>query len=113
MSYFAKNDRLRPPRIYPLLVTLKWVCPVCLYQQNHNIMRQIIHIGKLSERELEVLTMISRGMSSRQIAETLNLSLETVNTHRKNILRKTDAPNMMTVIAMAMQRRLLRRDMAA
>ncbi len=42
----------------------------------------------LTSRETEVLQHIARGLSSRQIADTLSLSLHTVNTHRKNILKK-------------------------
>jgi len=44
----------------------------------------------LSRREREVLAMIGRRLSSRDIAETLKLSLHTVNAHRKNIARKLD-----------------------
>lgn len=43
----------------------------------------------LSEREAQVLSLISVGMTSAQIAEKLFISQHTVNTHRKNILRKT------------------------
>jgi DNA-binding CsgD family transcriptional regulator len=43
----------------------------------------------LSEREGQVLSLISLGLTSAQIAEKLCISQHTVNTHRKNILRKT------------------------
>lgn len=43
----------------------------------------------LSERESQVLSLISLGFTSAQIAEKLFISRHTVNTHRKNILRKT------------------------
>lgn len=43
----------------------------------------------LSERESQVLSLISLGYTSQQIAEKLFISLHTVSTHRKNILRKT------------------------
>jgi two-component system invasion response regulator UvrY len=42
----------------------------------------------LSERELEVLKMISRGCKPQEIAETLSLSVKTVGTYRDRILRK-------------------------
>lgn len=45
--------------------------------------------GTLSDREMEILRLISKGLSSKQVAETLNISLHTVNTHRKNMLKKT------------------------
>jgi DNA-binding NarL/FixJ family response regulator len=42
----------------------------------------------LSERELEVLALISEGKSNQQIAEELTISLNTVKTHLKNIFQK-------------------------
>jgi DNA-binding CsgD family transcriptional regulator len=47
----------------------------------------------LSKRELEIAKMVCKDMTSDTIAKTLNLSLHTVNTHRKNILRKIDGKN--------------------
>lgn len=43
----------------------------------------------LSEREKEVLVCLSKGLKNNEIAETLNISVHTVITHRKNIVRKT------------------------
>ncbi len=43
----------------------------------------------LSDRELEILRMIRMGLSSKEIAEKLFLSVHTVNTHRSNILAKS------------------------
>jgi two-component system nitrate/nitrite response regulator NarL len=47
----------------------------------------------LTERELEIARMVCWEYSSERIASELNLSLHTVHTHRKNILRKLDAKN--------------------
>ena len=44
---------------------------------------------ELSERETEVLVLLAKGCSSKEIADKLNISIHTVNTHRKNITRKT------------------------
>ena len=43
----------------------------------------------LTRRETEILKLIVRGNINKQIAEKLNISLNTVLTHRKNILSKT------------------------
>lgn len=43
-----------------------------------------------TSRELEILQLISKGMDSEHIASKLHLSPHTVNTHRRNILKKTD-----------------------
>ena len=45
--------------------------------------------NELSQRELEVLKAISKGYTSKQVAEELHLSVHTVITHRKNITHKT------------------------
>lgn len=45
--------------------------------------------ASLSEREKEVLICLSKGQRNNEIAEALNISVHTVITHRKNIVRKT------------------------
>jgi DNA-binding NarL/FixJ family response regulator len=45
-------------------------------------------IDRLSNRELQVLSLIGRGMSSREAAEALGLSVKTVETHRQSLKRK-------------------------
>jgi len=45
-------------------------------------------IGRLSNRELQVLNLIGRGQSSREAAEALGLSVKTVETHRQSLKRK-------------------------
>jgi DNA-binding NarL/FixJ family response regulator len=45
-------------------------------------------IGQLSNRELQILRMIGRGLSTRQVADTLNLSIKTIEAHRQRIKHK-------------------------
>jgi DNA-binding NarL/FixJ family response regulator len=45
-------------------------------------------VDTLSNRELQVLHMIGKGLSTRQAAEALNLSIKTVESHRQRIKRK-------------------------
>ncbi len=47
----------------------------------------------LSKRELEILSLIAQGHTSKQIASKLNISLETVKDHRKSLLSKSSAKN--------------------
>ena len=52
--------------------------------------QQLLEIGpNLSHRELEIVRLIEAGLSSKEIAEKLFLSVHTVNTHRSNILEKS------------------------
>jgi DNA-binding NarL/FixJ family response regulator len=45
-------------------------------------------IDRLSNRELQILHLIGKGMSTRETANTLNLSIKTVESHRQRIKRK-------------------------
>ena len=45
-------------------------------------------IDRLSNRELQILHMIGKGMSTRETAQSLNLSIKTVESHRQRIKRK-------------------------
>ena len=47
--------------------------------------------GVLSDREIEVLTLIVRGFLNKEIADKLHIGLTTVITHRKNIMKKLGA----------------------
>jgi hypothetical protein len=52
----------------------------------------------LSYREFEIIRLIEAGLSSKEIADKLFLSIHTVNTHRSNILEKTDKSQISDVI---------------
>ncbi len=45
-------------------------------------------IDRLSNRELQILHMIGKGMSTRETAKSLNLSIKTIESHRQRIKRK-------------------------
>lgn len=47
----------------------------------------------LTKKEKEIVQMILEGMESKEIADELNISVNTVGTHRKNILKKLKARN--------------------
>lgn len=53
----------------------------------------------LSEREKEILLKFSQGLNSQEVGEELFISHNTVQTHRKNILKKTGAKNTIEIIS--------------
>lgn len=55
--------------------------------------------AELTERELEVLQLVLKGLSSKEISEKLFISLTTVNTHRQNILIKTGKKSTKELVA--------------
>ncbi len=61
----------------------------------------------LSQREVEVLRLISAGKTDREIAEELIISVRTVTTHVGNILNKTGAANRTEAAIYASQRDLV------
>lgn len=54
---------------------------------------ELTGIKSLSDRELEVLRLIGRGLTTRGVAEALSISVKTVESHRENIKRKIGAEN--------------------
>lgn len=60
--------------------------------------------GELSARETEILSLVSKGFSSADIARVLSLSVHTVNTHRRNILDKLNAGNASDAVRYAGER---------
>lgn len=50
-------------------------------------------LDSLTRRELEVLRLLARGYTYREIAEELFISIKTVETHASNVLRKTQQSN--------------------
>ena len=65
------------------------------------LVRQInepIEKNELSPRETEILKLVVRDFSTKQIAEVLFISEKTVETHRKNILRKTDCSSLVSLV---------------
>ncbi len=63
--------------------------------------------GVLTSREVEILRLVAKEYNSRQIAEILFISERTVETHRKNILRKTGASNLVGLIKYAYANNLI------
>jgi|SRR5690606_7694745 len=56
-----------------------------------------------TRREKEVLTLVLKGINSKQISEELNLSIFTVQTHRKNILKKSGCANLTELLTKAVR----------
>lgn len=50
-------------------------------------------LGKLTQRELEVVMLATSGLSNKDIADHLSISFRTVEVHRRNAMRKTGTSN--------------------
>ena len=70
-------------------------------RENKNLSAKKEETPELSEWELEVLFLMSEGLSSEKIADRLHVSAHTVKTHRKMLLKKLDAKNSAELIRKA------------
>jgi DNA-binding NarL/FixJ family response regulator len=60
-------------------------------------------IGRLTDRELEIFEMIGKGMTTRQIARSLAISPNTVESHREKIKTKLELNNAAELAQRAVQ----------
>ncbi len=60
-----------------------------------------------SSREIEVLNLIAFEFTSKEIADTLYISRETVNTHRRNLMSKLRVKNVAGLIRSAFEHNIL------
>ncbi len=61
----------------------------------------------LTERELEVLKLVAEGLTNRQIALQLNISIKTVQTHRANLMDKLNLHDRTELVRYAIRRGLI------
>lgn len=61
----------------------------------------------LTLREVQILQLILEETSTIEIAKELKLSKRTVDTHRRNILRKTSASNLIGLYKYALKNKLI------
>jgi len=64
---------------------------------------EFIHQYKLTKTEISIIKLIAAGDNTKSIADKRSLSYLTVESHRKNILRKLKAKNMVEVVAFAVK----------
>jgi DNA-binding NarL/FixJ family response regulator len=65
---------------------------------------------KLTDRERQVLQMITEGVSNREIAERLHLSVKTVNNHRMNLMDKLNIHNTAKLVKYAIRKGVISLD---
>ncbi len=61
----------------------------------------------LTAREIEIIQLIEKELSNKQIAEQLFLSERTIETHRKNIFRKTNTSSVIGLVKYAYEHKLI------
>ncbi|MBK6364859.1 MAG: response regulator transcription factor [Saprospiraceae bacterium] len=79
-------------------------------QSNHSAKIVNSPFPKLSDREIQILTMIVGEKTTQEIAENLFISFGTVETHRRNIMTKLGAKNTAGMVRTALEYNLLSPD---
>jgi len=98
MGYVTKNSSREEmfKAIMEVYNGKKYVC-----EEIKNILSEQVISGEdqqsglnaLSQREIEIISYIKKGFSSKEIADALNISVKTVEVHRYNILKKLNLKN--------------------
>lgn len=74
----------------------------CLGEELSKLKERLVSIFKsdvvFTKREKQILKLISEGMTSMQIANELNISTATVNTHRQNLIKKNNVSSTSALI---------------
>ena len=55
----------------------------------------------LTAKECEILLAAGKGFTSKEVADILNISAETVKSHKKSLMRKLGAVNIVNAVAIA------------
>jgi len=69
--------------------------------------RESVHSPRLTDREMEVLRLVAKGMNNRDIAKELFISENTVKNHVRNILEKLQLHSRMEAVVYAVREKLL------
>lgn len=69
-----------------------------IFDKNKSVFIDQENRYNLTKRELEILDLICEGLNSVEISERINISRHTIDTHRRNILGKTNSTNFLDLI---------------
>lgn len=66
--------------------------------------------SQLSPKEIEIIKYVAKGLSSKDIADALFLSVHTVDTHRRNLLKKLRLNNTASLVSFAYENNIVDRN---
>lgn len=80
---------------------------IAAFIKNEQQPRQIAEQPRLTDREIEILKLIAQEYSNARIGEALFISERTVETHRKNMMRKTNNKTIVGLLKYAMDQKIV------
>lgn len=98
MGYVTKNSSKEEmiAAIVEVRAGKKYICEEVkniLAQQELDEDSEVADLNNLSRREIDIIKLIKEGLSSKEIAQQLDISLKTVEVHRYNVLKKLKLKN--------------------
>lgn len=107
ISKISAKSLLNILKTHPVIIEEDFVYKNSLYSNPSNIILrlndEVNNLEKLTPKEIEVLTGIVNGTSNKDIAKDLSISVRTVETHRYNIMKKTDTNSIIELIKFAIK----------
>ena len=97
------SSKITRPKVETIVLEKKILVPETDFVFNQTEFQE----RNISKRELEVLTLIAKGMSNQEIAETLFVSLNTVKTHTAKLFEKLEVKRRTQAIETAKKLQLL------
>ena len=82
----------------------------CLHNSltNKNLKtNSVINLKELTKRETEIVKLVAEGKTAKIIAEKMFISIHTVNTYRKNILKKLGVKNSSELVMFALKNQII------
>jgi len=110
MQGYVFTDNLSDRTVYCMFINtdIEWYRPITHgfhYYVGNDLSyfrlpdKELINIGCLfTKREFEIIKLVREGLDSKKIGDQLFLSVHTVDTHRRNILKKTGKPSINVLI---------------
>lgn len=71
-------------------------------------LRKKVEEVRLTPRERQIISLMEKDHSNKQIADVLDIAVRTVETHRKNIFQKTGTNNVLTLVKWAYEHQVLK-----
>jgi DNA-binding NarL/FixJ family response regulator len=63
--------------------------------------------GRLTPREREIVQLLAEGLTNKEVATTLHISVKTAETHRTNIMRKLDLHSVSELVRYAVRNHII------
>jgi two-component system nitrate/nitrite response regulator NarL len=77
--------------------------------QKESERKKQVQVINLTQREIEIVALLEKNLNSKDIADQLFISIRTVETHRKNILKKTGCNNVLSLVKWAYDNKVLQK----